>query len=171
MQKIEIPLSKTKILFGIGGSVLLVVAGIFLFTTISNDYQGVNSMVVKAVGVIGGLFFSVTGIYGVRRLFDNRIGLIIDEAGITDYSTATSIGFIPWTDIAEIRTEQVMSSKFMLIFTKDPIPFLEKVTGIRRKLLEANMKMYGTPFAITSNTLQYDFNSLEKLLRERLNNM
>lgn len=169
MQKIEIPLSKTKILFAIGGSVLLVVAGIFLFTTIASDYQGLNQMVIKAVGVIGGLFFSVTGIYGVRRLFDNRIGLIIDEAGITDYSAATSIGFIPWTDIAEIRTEQVMSSKFILIFTKDPIPFLEKVTGIKRKLLEANMKMYGTPFAITSNTLQYDFNSLEKLLRERLN--
>jgi hypothetical protein len=170
MQKIEIPLSKTKILLGIGGSVLLVVAGVFLFTTIANDYIGAKSMVVKAIGVIGVLFFSSTGIYGVKKLFDNKIGLTIDEAGITDHSTATSIGFIPWTDITEIRTEQVMSTKFLLIFTRDPIPFLEKVTGIRRKLLEANLKMYGTPFSITSNTLQYDFNSLEKLLRERLNN-
>jgi len=30
------------------------------------------------------------------------------------------------------------------------------------------MKMYGTPLSITSTTLKYDFNDLEKLLKDRL---
>ena len=31
------------------------------------------------------------------------------------------------------------------------------------------MKMYGTPFSIISTTLKYNFNDLEKLLKDRLN--
>jgi len=30
------------------------------------------------------------------------------------------------------------------------------------------MKMYGTPLSITSTTLKYDFNDLEKLLKDKL---
>jgi len=53
--------------------------------------------------------------------------------------------------------------------TNDPNGILEKVKGMKRKLLAGNMKMYGTPLSITSNTLKYNFNDLEKLLKDRLN--
>jgi len=168
MNKIEIPLSKTKLLFGIGGSILFVVLGLYLFTTIADHQTRFNPTLVKVAGIAGILFFGATGIYGVKKVFDNNVGLTIDDNGIVDNTNASSIGLIKWADITEIRTEQVMSTKFLLIFTKDPNGILEKVSGIKRKLMAGNMKMYGTPLSITSSTLKYNFNDLEKLLKDRL---
>jgi hypothetical protein len=115
------------------------------------------------------LFFGATGIYGVKKMFDNSVGLTIDDDGIIDNTNASSIGLIKWNDITEIKTEQVMSTKFLLIFTSDPNRILEKVSGLKRKLIAGNMKMYGTPLSITSTTLKYNFNDLEKILKDRLN--
>ena len=169
MNKIEIPLSKTKLLFGIGGSILFVVLGLYLFTTIADHQTRFNPTLVKVVGIAGIVFFGATGIYGIKKMFDNNVGLTIDDNGILDNTNASSIGLIKWADITDIRTEQVMSTKFLLIFTKDPNEILEKVSGMKRKLMAGNMKMYGTPLSITSTTLKYNFNALEKLLKDRLN--
>ncbi len=168
MNKVEIPLSKTKLLLGIGGSILFIVVGIYLFTTLADEQTRFNPILVKGVGIASILFFSVAGIYGIKKMFDNNIGLTIDDIGIIDNTNATSIGLIKWADIIEIKTEQVMSTKFLLIYTSDPNRILEKVKGMKRKLMEGNMKMYGTPLSITSNTLKYNFNDLEKLLKAKL---
>ena len=169
MNKIEIPLSKTKLLLGIGGSILFVVSGLYLFATIADQQTRFNPALVKGIGIAGILFFGATCIYGIKKIFDKNIGLTIDDNGIIDNTNASSIGLIRWTDITEIKTEQVMSTKFLLIYTSDPKRILENVKGIKRKLLEGNMKMYGTPLSITSNTLRYNFSDLEKLIRDKLN--
>jgi hypothetical protein len=169
MNKIEIPLSKTKLLLGIGGSILFVILGLYLFTTIADQQIRFNPLQVKGAGIAGILFFGATGIYGIKKMFDNNVGLTIDDNGIIDNTNASSIGLIKWADITEIKTEQVMSTKFLLIYTKDPNGILEKVNGLKRKLMEGNMKMYRTPLSITSSTLKYNFNDLEKLLKDRLN--
>ena len=169
MKKIEIPLSKTKLLFGIAGSILFIVLGFYLFNTIAEQQTRFNPMFVKITGLAGILFFCGTGIYGIKKIFDDSVGLIIDEKGIIDNTNASSIGLIKWADIIEIRTEQVMSTKFLLIFTKNPNGILEKVSGMKHKLMAGNMKMYGTPLSITSTTLKYNFEDLEKLLKDRLN--
>lgn len=168
MNKIEIPLSKAKILLTIGGSILFVVLGHYFITTMADQQTRFNPTHVKGVGIVSVLFFGATGIYGIKKMFDNNVGLTIDDKGIIDNTNASSIGLIKWEDITEIKTEQVMSTKFLLIFTKDPDGILEKVRGIKRKLMAGNMKMYGTPLSITSTTLKYNFNDLEKLLKTRL---
>ena len=60
-------------------------------------------------------------------------------------------------------------TKFLLIFTNNADKYIDRVGYIQRKLLLANKKMYGTPLSITSNTLKYDFDDLEKLLKNSLN--
>lgn len=168
MNTIEIPLSKTKLLLRVAGSVLFVLLGYYLFTTLSAGQSGVWNAFVKGVGTAAMLFFTITAVYGIKKLFGKNIGLTIDEQGITDKTHALSIGFIKWQDIADIKTAEVMSSKFLLIYTQNPHAILEKYSGIRRNLMEQNMKMYGTPVTITADTLQYPFAELEKLLMENL---
>ena len=120
-------------------------------------------MVVKGVGILGILFFSATGILGFKKLFDKKVGLIIDSNGITDNSNASSVGLIEWNDITDIITKQVMSTKFLLINVANPEKYIEKAkSGMKTKLMRSNMKIYGTPLSITSNTLKYDFGELEK---------
>jgi hypothetical protein len=170
MNRIEIPLSKTKISLLVFGSIAFVIFGILFIinpdTFISPIFR--NPQILRLTGIAAVLFFGATGIYGLRKLFDKKVGLIVDEIGITDYTNASSVGLIDWVDITEIETEEVMSTKILLIFTLNPDKYLNRVNGFKRKLMQGNMKMYGTPLAITSNTVNYNFDALEKLIKNRL---
>jgi hypothetical protein len=168
MNKIEIPLSKTKLLLGICGSILFVSLGLYFLTTLADQQTRFNPTMVKSVGIASILFFGATGIYGIKKMFDKTIGLTIDENGIFDNTNASSVGLIKWADITEIKTEQVASTKFLLIYTANPDFYLDKVKGFKRKLMEGNNRMYGTPLSITSNTLKYNFNDLEQIINDRL---
>lgn len=169
--EIEIQLSKNKLFLGIGGSLLLVITALFLFLNADNfkEHSFIflsNPLVVKGIGVLGVLFFGTTGIFGFKKLFDKKVGLKIDSNGITDNSNASSIGLIEWIDITDIITKQVMSTKFLLIKTSNPEKYIAKAkNGMIAKLMRSNMKMYQTPLSITSNTLKYDFEKLEKLIQ------
>jgi len=166
MNKVEIPLSKTKLLLGISGSILFVAAGVFLFV-IANNQTRFSPTLVKVAGMAGIIFFGATGVYGIIKMFDDNIGLTIDENGITDNTNASSVGLIKWSDITEIKSAEVVSTQFLLIYTANPEYYLDKVKGFKRKLMEGNNKMYGTPLSITSNTLKYACKDLEKLICDR----
>ena len=165
-QPIIIPLNKGKLFFGIGGSILFVMMGVGLINSAIDVSE--NNLLAKIVGAASILFFGATGIYGIVKLFDKKAGLIIDEKGITDHSNATSIGLIKWSDMTTIRVRQVMATKFLLIDIKNPETYLEKSgSNMQRKLMQANMKKYGTPITITSNTLSTDFSELEKMVQKK----
>ena len=170
MTKVEIPLSKAKILLLLIGSIAFVIAGILFIITpdtfISTIFR--NRDLIIFVGIAGVVFFGAAGVYGARKFFDKSFGLTLDDNGITDNTNASSAGLIYWNDITEIKTKQVMSTKFLLIFIRNPDKYLERVSGFKRKLMKGNMKMYGTPLSITSNTLKYNFKDLEKLILDRL---
>ena len=164
MNNIEIPISNKKLFIGIGFSLLFVGLGLWILMTPADQISSYNPFLLKFIGIAGILFFGAAGIYGIRKILEFKPGLKIDENGIFDNSNASSIGLIRWQDISRIQTEQVMSTKFLLIFIDNPNTYLKKVSGIKRRLLDANSKKYGTPFSITSNTLKYDFDELEKLI-------
>jgi hypothetical protein len=73
MSKIEIPLSKTKFLIGISCSIMFVVLGLYLFST-ANQQTRYNPISLKLAGIAGILFFGATGIYGITKLFDKKMG-------------------------------------------------------------------------------------------------
>ena len=117
-EKIEISLSRNKIIGLTIGSLLFVIACIWLFLYADNFKDMPipflkNPLVIKGFGILGILFFGATGISGFRKIFDKKVGLIIDSNGITDNSNASSIGLIEWDDISDVITKQVMSTKFL----------------------------------------------------------
>jgi hypothetical protein len=167
MTKIEIPLSKTKLIIGTTGSFIFLVLGYYMLTTIDVKQSIIYSIFIKTFGIAGIIFFGTTGVYGLKKMFDKKFGLTIDENGITDNSNMSSIGLIKWKDITEIKIKQVRSTPCFLIFTNDNDKYLEKASRFKRRLMNGNMKMYGTPLSITANTLNYNFDELEKLLNEK----
>ena len=168
--RIEIPLSKKKIILLLLAAIAFVAGGIWIATNperfIPNIFGITNPEIIRIGGIVGILFFGAGGVYGFKKLFDKKVGLIIDSNGITDYSNASSIGLIEWNDISDIRTKQVMSTKFLLIDVVNPEKYIGKAkNGIQARLMKANMNMYETPLSITANTLKYDFGELEKLIQ------
>ena len=140
---------------GIVGSLLFVIAGIWLFL-IADIFQEHsfrllrNPMFVKGIGILTFLFFGVTGIIGFKKLFDKKAGLIIDSKGITNNSNAFSDGLIEWNDITDILIKRTMSTKFMLIKVTNSEKYIKKAKSrMKAILMRLNMKIYGTPFSIT----------------------
>jgi hypothetical protein len=171
MTKVEILLSKTKILLLLLGSAAFVILGVMLIiaphTFISHGFK--SALIISLAGITSVIFFGLALIYGFRKLFDKTMGLTIDGNGITDNTNASSVGLINWKDITEIKTARVMSTRFLLIYTTNPGIYLDKSKGLKKKLMQNNMRTYGTPLSINSNTLKYDFDDLEKLLIAGLN--
>ena len=168
--RIEIPLSKKKITLLLFGAIAFVIGGILIASNpeqfIPNIFRITDPEIIRISGIAGILFFGLAVIYGSRKFFDKKVGLIIDSKGITDNSNASSIGLIEWNDILDIRTKQIISTEFLLIDIKDPEKYIGKAKNrLQAKLMRANLNMYHTPLSITSNTLKYDFGELEKLIQ------
>lgn len=100
-------------------------------------------------------------------MFDNKLGLIIDDEGIFDNAHAASVGLIRWADIIAIETAQVKSARFLLIYTLNPEFYLNRVNGFRRKLMEGNNRAYGTPLSITTTALKNDFADVQRWVTEK----
>jgi hypothetical protein len=148
---------------------IFVVLGLLFIFTPGHYFSAIfrNSSIIRIVGVVAVLFFGAALFFIIRKMFDNAPGLIIDEYGITDNSNASRVGLIEWNDIVDIKTKQVMSTKFLLIFTSNPDKYLERANVFQRKLMKGNQQLYGTPLSISSSTLKYNFDDLEKLVKSR----
>lgn len=170
MDRIEIPLSKKKILILLIAGILFVIAGIFFIITPETFVLIKNPEKVRLVGMVSVIFFGACLIYCFRKLFDKKMGLIIDQYGITDNTNGTSVGLIEWKDITKIATWEFKSTKLLLIFISNPHKYIDRANGLKKILMKTNMKMCGTPLSITSNSLRCNFSDLEKLIKSRFSN-
>jgi hypothetical protein len=170
--KIEIPISKKKIILLLIGSIILVIGAILMtiepeeITLFNRKGFILSPETVRIMGVVGVVFFGAAGVFGIKKLFEKKVGLIIDESGITDNSSALSIGLIEWKDINGITLSQVNSIKFLRIGVKNPEKYISKAKNrIKAKVMKINMNMYGSPIFITSNSLKYNFEELETIVQ------
>lgn len=171
-EKIEIPLSKQKMLLTLLGSIAFVGLGIWFLINppkSSNPSFG-NPILIFILGLASVLFFGLVAVTIFRKFSDKKPGLVISRHGITDNSSGVSAGLIPWTDIQEIKTSQVMSQKFIMFIVSNPEEYLDKVTNpIKRNAMKMNYKTYGSPISISSNALKTNFDELQKLLEDKMN--
>ncbi|MEW7290635.1 STM3941 family protein [Aquimarina sp. 2304DJ70-9] len=170
-EKIEIPLSKTKIVLLLLGALIFVVVGVFLIlepsTFITSRIR--SESIIRIVGIASASFFGLCLIFIARKLFDNKEGLIIDNNGITDNSNATSVGLIEWQDITGVETLQIASTKILLLLTDKPDKYIERAKGsMSKRAMKTNHKMYGTPLSIVATSLKIKFNDLEELIVNEL---
>lgn len=157
--EVRIELSKMKILLLVAGSLLFAAIGAFLVR---------GDTVAQAVGIISILFFGSTGLFGIYKLFDSRPGLIINDKGIQDYSSAVGSRFIAWDQIRDIDVDKVQSTRFLFIFVNDPEAIMKKEGPVKRAMMRLNNRFYGTPVSISSSSLKCDFDDLITAVAKRL---
>ena len=171
MTKIEIPLNKKKISLILLGSIVFVTFGLLFTLTpetfISTRYR--SELLIRIVGIISWSFFGIGTIFGISKLLDKSAGLTINDNGITDNTNFTSVGLMKWEDIKKIKSDKSASIDFMFIYVKNPKTYIERTTFIKRKLMQGNMKRYGTPLSLTSMTLKCDYKYLATLIDEKFN--
>jgi hypothetical protein len=171
-EQIEIPLSKTKMTMTFLGSLAFVGLGLWFLINPpkSNHWLFGNPTLIFVAGLASVLFFGLVAIIIFRKFSDKKAGLIISRLGITDNSSGVSAGLIPWTDIQEIKVSQVMNQKFLMFIVSNPQDYLNTVTNpLKRNAMKMNYKTYGSPISISSNALQTNFDDLQRLLVQKMN--
>lgn len=165
-----IALSKNKIFLLILGSCAFVVLGIWLLSldevTIHSQRRFGSPLLVHGVGIVSIVFFGVIGAFGVKKLFNNKPGLVLNSSGVIDNSSGVSAGLIPWSEILSAETYEIHKQKMLIIKVRNPQKYIEQGGALKRALNNANHKMCGSPIAITSNTLKVDFSELLSLFEE-----
>jgi hypothetical protein len=172
MNRIEISISKRKMIISLMGCLAFVLAG-FLFVLQPSTFAGKtvvrSSSMIMIVGVLSILFFGLCGYFIAKKLFTKTPGLIIDDKGISDHSSGIEAGFIPWHDIKEIGTFKILKQQFVTVLLKDPQKYIDaESNAAKKKVMQANLRSAGTPYCISTNTLNIKFKALHALLAERL---
>ena len=81
-ERILIPLSKTKIVLLLVGSVVFVAVSLWLWDH-ADEIPHRNPLYVEAVAIAGIGFFGLCGLYALFKLFDTAPGLIVDAEVVT----------------------------------------------------------------------------------------
>src|SRR5262245_12045755 len=126
--EIEIPLSKTKLTKLLFFSILFLAGGAWMIIEnpqVSNPIF--NNAFVKALAAYSTLSIVVFGIYLFsKKLFDKKPGLIINEQGIYDNSSAFRFGLVPWSDILQVHERTVQKQHFVTIGLVDPEKYISR---------------------------------------------
>lgn len=166
MPTIEIPLSKKKLLLIVLGALLFMALGLtfILYPEPFTRRLLGSTLLVQLLGGVCLLLFALFGITAVQKLISKKIGLRIDEDGITDHSHANSVGLIPWRDIEGFDLVQVYSTKTIMVRVGNPDQYIQKADNIiSRRAMFANHKMYGSPISLVANSLQISADDLYAL--------
>lgn len=166
-EPIEIPISKTKLAILVVGALAFIIAGLFVALEPSDFVSRIfsNEKLIRIAGIASVGFFGICFFWILRKFFDDKIGLRIDETGIIDNSSGVSIGLIEWDDIIGVGTYQVSSTKFVVLNTDQPKKYIEKASNkLMKKAMQANNKMCGSPLTINSNALKISRQELEQLI-------
>jgi hypothetical protein len=167
---VEIPLSKKKMIFGLCGSLMFVAIGVW-FIAWPDSLKGSvirNPTILFIVGLLSIVFFGICVFFYARMLSNVKPGLIIDDQGITDHSSGVAVGMIPWEDIGQIKTAKVFSQSFVMLIVKDPVKYIDREKSLlKKKTMQMNYKSYGSPVAISANSLKIGFDELHKIIQER----
>ncbi len=142
--------------------------GIFIFF---QDMDLVIQIILKMILFIGILFFGYGGFYFLKRMKTNKEMLIINKEGITDNTSAISLGFIPWEEIEDIYVDGVLGNNFIELKIKNEEKYLKNISFIKKMLINSNKKMGHQIVCITLNTTNYSINEvLEKIKEYRSKN-
>lgn len=159
-----IELSKFKVLLLTLGACAFVAGGLWMLqldaTEITAQRKFNNPAVVYAIGWVSILFFGLCGVYGFRKMFDSRPGLVLSSAGILDNSSGISAGLIPWSEIVGFAIYEVQQQKMLIVKVSNPEKYIQRGNFLKRALNRTNFKMCGSPIAISSNSLKIRFDAL-----------
>jgi hypothetical protein len=166
MNSIEIKSNKTKLTLMLLGSLMFIFLGGWLAINPDKFLSTIfrNVFFIRIAGIVAILFFGVCLIFLLKSIFTNKFNLVINEKGIIDNSSYISVGMILWDDITSIKSISVVSTKFLIINVKDPNKYINIQNTIKQNLLRRTLKTYGTPISISSNTLAFNFDELEKAI-------
>ncbi len=166
---IEIKSSKKKLFWISLSALLLVLTSVFILYKADTQVKW-NPLLLKIVAITGMVFFGYALVIGIKKLLGKeKPGLIIDEERI--YLMPEDISYsVAKKDIVRIsETTVFFTNTFILIFVQNGESYIQnEKRRVRKQLMKTNLAQYGTPFIVSTNTLQINHRTLKKMLEETI---
>ncbi|WP_156971302.1 STM3941 family protein [Knoellia sinensis] len=156
-ESVVIERSRVKTLLALGGCVLFVVGSVAIWRAES-----------PVIGILGLVTFGVFGAYILHALFRSGPGLVVDDEGFTDQSSAGAVGRVLWADVTELGTWSHQGANVLVVGLRNPEDYVARLSAVSRRYARVNLSMMGTPVTIASTGLKTDYDSLFALMNERL---
>lgn len=190
IHKIEIQLNKKKIvfLFILFFAITVVGVSFIMYPESSGDLPTIATMI---LGIFTVLIFGFFTLFFLRKLFDSKVGLIIDENGIINRSNPTNLGLklIEWADVTNIRIGKFERKqyvfqflelieikafnsevKFLVLDTDKPEKYIQmNKNPISKVFMKINQRRYGSSLCIDPRILKVKLSELEELLNIEFN--
>lgn len=131
--------------------------------------KGVNlilQIIIKIIYLIDICFFGYGCIFFIKKNKKKQEILIINDKGITDNSTAISLGFIPWEDIENVYIDGVLGNQFIELKIKNEEKYLKNINFMKKILINLNKKMGHQIVCITLNTTNYSLDYVLEKIKE-----
>jgi hypothetical protein len=156
--------AKNRYLLVLLNIILLVISGVFVFTNIFGNKQQLNgSILLKVIGLFAILFFGYGLLTSLRMIFQPAV--IVDDEGIVDRASGTSVGRIPWNNVS--KAEVIPGSNYVGILPKN-VNLLTDHTGVFvRSMLKRRMANGRPPIIIPASILGIDAVKLAEEINTR----
>jgi hypothetical protein len=165
MSPINIGLNKWRLLLIIFIAVIFVMNGLTMLFETNGKIVKTNLLLVKLIGGLSILFFSVIIYVASKQLFNPELGISLDEVGINDHSNGMAVGIIKWENITNIETQKFLWMKSLAIHTNNPEKYLREASGIKLRLLAGNLNRTKTPVVVSARNLKMRHSEFEQLVR------
>jgi hypothetical protein len=111
------------------------------------------------------MLFAGTGMVVLgSKLFDKRPGLVLNDEGIHRLGVFKFQPVIPWKHITHCSITSVKSTKILLVHVDNVEDALVRMNPVSRAIQRMMLRQYGTPYSLTSNTLQCDMDELKRTI-------
>lgn len=140
------------------------VGGFLFLISVADLQDAINPMVIKVLAGGMSLFFIVVSGAYLKRLLDKDTGVTISKEGIIDRTSSISTGEVEWKNITGIRKDN-RSKRYILVDIHKPEAIINSAkNGAIKRLMEQNMRLYGTPFLLDPVVLNCEVEDLESTL-------
>lgn len=165
----EIPFRKSKnISIYLSGFLLVLVALFFIFMPPTTAHPVLGSPIFFGV-LAGFLLVAAWRLFQTawHRMVSKKPGMRVNEQGLEDFSSKINQGFISWSEVEKLEIKEVVSSKFIVIYLHNPEHYINmQKDGWRKRQLIDRYKNYGSPFCVTTSSLETNTKALFELLKE-----
>lgn len=148
------------------GLAALLGCALFILASLAIIAQG--SAVTLVVGVVGLLTFTGFGIGWIVLLLRPGPGLVVDDTGFDDRSSATAVGRVPWVDVRLVSQRSIAGTPLLIVEVRDPAAYSSRLSRFGRVVATVNRRWLGSPVVISSVGLKTSFAGLSMLLHEGL---
>lgn len=154
------------ILLGVGMSAA------FMWVAAAPEQFGAFSLSLQLLFGAGLVVFPVCTVYLAVRFLRPTPSLIVDERGVTDSASATSVGFVGWEEIAGFQILTLVGNRFLVVEAFDPAAVLSRLPRWKRWIKRGDAALAGSPICLPQSMLPMSVDELrlkmELIRRARL---